>query len=90
MRNKPKRFLKWLDKLRKDGVRKRFLTWTIPLILPYYHLQRNSPGRKKKVESVDMNEVQQIVEGMGKDDPISREYRADHSQEKWPGRRSGD
>jgi len=25
-----------------------------------------------------------------KEDPVSREYRADHSKEKWPGRRMGD
>ncbi len=41
----------WLLKLRKDGIRKRFLRWAIPLILPKHHLAGNPKGggRKKKM-----------------------------------------
>ena len=63
-----KRFIKWLIKLRKDGVRKTFLRWAILIILPHHHLQKDSPGRRRKVEAVNMEEVQQIIEGMGKEE----------------------
>ena len=40
----------WVQKLLKNGVRRRFLIWMIPLILPKHHLAGNSKGggRKKK------------------------------------------
>ncbi len=37
----------WFLKLRKDGVRRRFLQWMISVILPHHHLAANG-GRKKK------------------------------------------
>ncbi len=40
---------KWLIKLWKDGVRYRFLRWSVPLILSHHHVGRNGPGRRKKV-----------------------------------------
>ena len=64
---------KWLIKLRKDGVRYRFLRWVVPLILSHHHVGKNGSGRKKKVEAVDMEEVQRIVEGMGKESPLGDE-----------------
>ena len=41
---------KWLIKLLKDGIRRRFLQWAVPLILSDHHVGRNpiGSGRKKK------------------------------------------
>ncbi len=41
----------YLIHLWKDGIRWRFLHWAIPLILPGYHLGKNSHGggRKKSI-----------------------------------------
>jgi len=64
---------KWLIKLLKDGVRYRFLRWAVPLILSHHHVARNGSGRRKKVEKVNMEEVQQIIEGMGKKSPLGEE-----------------
>ena len=50
---KHKTLKKWLLKVRKDGIRKRFLQWEIPIILPHHHLSRNGGGRKKKEKPIE-------------------------------------
>jgi len=54
----------------REKMRKRFLKWLIKVLLPHHHLQKDSPGRRRKdfFIEVDMGEVQQIVEGMGKEE----------------------
>jgi len=49
-----------------------FLKWQIKILLKKYHLARNpiGSGRRKKVEVVNMEEVQRIVEGMGHESPL--------------------
>ena len=46
----------WILKLKKDGIKKRFLRWIIPIILKKHHLAANpvGGGRKKKVEVKDV------------------------------------
>lgn len=50
------RIKNWFLKLRRDGIRKRFLQELIPLVLPKHHLAGNSKGggRRKKVEAIDI------------------------------------
>lgn len=75
-------------------MRKRFIKWLIKILLPHHHLAKNGPGRRKKVEIVDMEEVREIVEGMGKESPledgISADYRKAHLLGKFPGKSMGD
>ena len=66
----------WLIQLWKDGLRWRFLHWAIPVILPGYHLGKNSHGggRKKSVpeaqaakEFYDREEKERRDEGNERD-----------------------
>lgn len=68
---------KYLIKLWKDGVRYRFLRWSVPLILSHHHVGRNGSGRKKKLEHLNI------------DNQISDEYRTSY-QGKFPGKNMGD
>lgn len=39
----------WVIKLRKDGIRRRFLQGLIERLLPHYHLAKNGGRRKKEI-----------------------------------------
>ena len=56
------RIIKLKKQIKKDGIRKGFLIWTIPLILPRHHLAGNpfGGGRKKKPIEADYNISDQI------------------------------
>jgi len=75
---------KWLIKLRKDGIRYRFLRWSVPLILSHHHVGRNGSGRRKK-NVWDLSAPK--TEGL--EDQISNEYRTSHLG-KFPGKNMGD
>ncbi len=78
MRDKPLRFIGWILEVKKEGVRKRFLQWVIPLVLPHYHLQKNGGGRRKKIDHLNI------------DDQISEDYRNSHLRGNFPGHSMGD
>lgn len=59
-----------------------FLKWQIRLLLKRYHLARNGSGRRKKVEMVNMEEIQQIVEGMGHESPLRDEKKETINEQK--------
>jgi len=76
----------WVLKLRKDGIRRQFLIWVIPIILKGHHLARNGSGRKKK--ELKSSDIVERFEKLG--DEISNDYRTSHLQGNFPGKNLGD
>ncbi len=58
-----------LLKLRKDGIRKRFLMWLIEILLPHHHLAANGGRKKKGVETISFKKGLTVAKTL--DDSIS-------------------